>query len=188
MKDLRALDDYLSGHMSDADAAGFEEALFDGAAATPSAQAAAGEAGFVDRLARIVAWLVDRGLYQVGITRREVDQLAASGRRVQIADFGRPGTTSVTLARETEIFVMRFEVDLHGVDRVDIEVEAPGRGIIKTFPEVRFDPEDGALYGCCTRALAELAFAVPQTVARLYTTRAGHRDVGAVYEVTAALE
>lgn len=173
---LERIDDYASGAMSDEDASALEEEMFEGAHAA--------ELSFLDRLARWGRHLDGRKTFRIGATKKELDALAASGVRVQYLDIGRPGTVEVRFDFDCDVFVSKLDAGLHGVDHVDIEVELPGHGILKTFRDVRVDPEDGAIYGACERELAEIAYGVGRAIQRIVVARDGRREVAAVYDIT----
>jgi hypothetical protein len=172
---LRALDDYQSGAMSDAEAEAFEEALFDGEGAA--------EAAFVDRVARLSAWLVDRGTFFLGHTRGEVEALLQT-HRCTVVDCGSGGFTRVRAPRSAELFITKLTIDLRGVERVDVESYVEGYGLVKTMRDIRFDPADGALYGVCEAPLAHLSFGHGQPVrSKIVGIRDGERRVLAESEL-----
>ncbi len=173
---LERLDDYVSGTMADDDAAAFEEALF--------GAAAAGEVDFVDRLARGSAFLFERGTFYMGATRRELDALAAKGLRVYVLDLGRPGACEARFEANCDVFVTRLDARLHGIEYVDVEIEIPGHGVLKTMRDVRVDPEDGAIYGACERDLALAAYSGGRTISRVLATRDGRRELVATYDIS----
>lgn len=154
---LIALDDYVSGHMPDADVGAFEEDLF-----ARAARGDAPEADFVERFRRSAEWLARRGTFEVGSTRAEVDQLLASGYRVKYMDFGDASVPVEVPPIPTDIdyFVYRIGVDLRGMDydTIDVIVETPKGEYVKTFRDVRYDAKDGAFYGVCEAPLAEISF------------------------------
>lgn len=156
MKGVPHIDDYVSGALSDADAERFEEELF---AAPDDADVVA-----VDRFAYLGAHLASRGTFDIGMTRAEVEALERSGLRIQMIDIGPPGPVQIRLRRDVELIIVRYDVGLRGVDRVDVEMAIPSAGVSKTMRDVRVDPDDGAIYGACEAALALTAFTVGQVV------------------------
>ena len=176
---LDRTDDYVSGHMNDAEAAAFEDALF-------AAPEIAPEAAFVDRLARLLAVFDALGGFANGGTRAQVDALRAAGARVHFVDLGGGGVpvTFPSWDAGTDIVVARLGVDLRGHGPVDVEVEAADGRPIKTFRDVACDPTDGALYAICQEPLARLAFGRGSTVARIIETQAGRRETVAVFQIT----
>lgn len=177
---LLRTDDYVSGHMSDADADAFEEELF-------AAPDAAGDAAFVDDLARLLAVCdADGGLVDGG-TRAQVDALRAAGARVHFADLGGGGAPVAFPgwdADEIDVVVARLGVDLRGYESVDVEVETGDGRPVKTFRDVACDPTDGALYAICREPLARLAFGKGRTISRIIATQGGRRTTVAVFQVT----
>jgi hypothetical protein len=161
---LVVLDDYTSRAMPEAEADAFEEELF-GRAASGEAP----EAEFSEGLRRAAEWIGRRGAFNVGSTRAEVDQLLASGLRVEYRDFGDGSVPAEIppIPADIDLYVYRVGVDLGALlgaeglatlEGVDVVLERLGGEHIKTFRDVRFDPADRAFYGVCERPLAELAF------------------------------
>ncbi len=76
-RDVRtaALDDYVTGSMQDADAAAFEEALFDTAARGVDEDAA-----YFDELARSMRFIGRHGVIGRSFTRAEVERLSKKER------------------------------------------------------------------------------------------------------------
>lgn len=173
------LDDYVSGAMADADAERFEEELF---AAPDDADVVA-----VDRFARFGAHLAARGTFHVGITRAEVEALQQRGLRVQMIEIGPPGKVQIRLRRDVDLIIVRYDVGLVGVDRVDVQMGIPSAGVSKTMRDVRVDPDDGAIYGVCEAALAHTAFTVGQVVTSGTTVRDG-TPVSLGYVIDAVIE
>lgn len=175
---FEALEDYQSGGMSDADAAGFEEELFAAAAAGN-----ADEASFVDRIALIARYLEPRGGFDIGSTRARVDELLASGLRVQLID--PPPAAEVKmppLDPEAELVITHIAVDVRGYDSVDVVIETPDGTELKTFRDVGWDPHDGTLYAVCEGPLARLSAQVPRVISRVIGTRMGEKHQIAVFE------
>lgn len=175
---FEALEQYQSGGMPDADAAGFEEELFAAAAA-----GTAEEASFVDRVSLIARYLEPRGGLDIGSTRARVDQLLASGLRVQLIDpEPAPSVQMPPLDPDAEIIITHVAVDVRGYDSVDVVIETPDGNQLKTFRDIGWDPEDGTLYAVCEGHLARISAQVPRVVSRIVGTRAGQKHEIAVFE------
>jgi hypothetical protein len=172
---LAALDDYVTGHMPDADAARFEEALFD---------APDDDAAFSDGLARTITLMARSPLWDGG-RREHVEQLRAAGLTVHYADLGSGGapTTLPVWAAGTQIVVVRLGVDLRGYDGADVEVKTADGRPIKTFRDVVCDPSDGALYAVCQEPLAQYLFRQRRINARVVGTRGARRETVAVFDI-----
>jgi hypothetical protein len=173
---LDRLDDYLSSEMSDADAEAFEAELFADGGPPP-------EVTFADTLARISAHLASRGTFHPGATRAHIAALEAAGYRIAHQDV-RPGEEQPLAAPppDVDFVVTRIDVDLRGTTNVEVETVVKGHGPVKTFRDVVFDPEDGAIYGLCERELAVLGFQVGATRSTVTAVRNGVREVIAVFE------
>jgi hypothetical protein len=175
---LAALDDYVTGHMADDEAARFEEALFD---------APDDEAAFSDGLARTIGLMARSPLWDGG-RREHVDQLRAAGLNVHYSDLG-PGGAPTALqawAAGTQMVVVRLGVDLRGYDGADVEVETADGRPIKTFRDVVCDPSDGALYAVCQEPLAQYLFRQRRISARVVGTRGARRETVAVFDILPA--
>jgi hypothetical protein len=179
---LSEFDDYSSGHMPEQAAADYEEQLF-----ARAAEGAAPEAAFVDQLTQSARWLQKRGLFAVGSTRPQVEAIWASGLRVHHVEFGSGGVVDIApLPAGTEVFTYRLDVDMRGVDRIDVLVETPDGEHVKTFRDVTHDPETGNIYGVCEAPLAELSFRRGTVVSKVMGTRAGERKLLARFETRPA--
>jgi hypothetical protein len=182
---LEQVDDYVSGHMDDAEAAAFETAMFEAAGEAPAAGVAA-EAAFADDLVRMTALYASLGGLVDGATRAQVDALYAAGARVHYVDIvpradGAP-IPFPAWGPDIDVVVARLGVDLRGHGLVDIEsVTADGR-LIKTFRDVACDPTDGAFYAICQERLARIAFG-RHVVARFISKQGGERRTVAVLDV-----
>lgn len=183
---LEQVDDYVSGHMNDGEAASFEVALFEAAGEAPTAGLAA-EGTFVDDLTRMTALYVSHGGLVDGATRAHVDALYASGARVHYVDIvPRADGGPVPFPRwgpDIDVVVARLAVDLRGHGLVDVEnVTGDGRPI-KTFRDVACDPADGAMYAICQERLARLAFGQGRVIARFISKQGGKRETVAVIDI-----
>ena len=174
-KKLAALDDYVAGQADGFDVDAFESSLF----ANPDDD----ELLFVDGLARASARIVALGALHPGVTRREIDALIAAGRRVDFRDVGSPRTYTVAPpAEDAEIVVQRADLGLRDIAFVDIEIDLPGVGHVKTLRDVKVDPDDGAVYSCCEATLFRSAMESERTIHRIVVVRNGERVTIATYE------
>jgi hypothetical protein len=180
---FEALDDYQLAGMSDADAASFEEELF--------AEAAAGTAdaaAFIDKISLIMQHLGPRGGLDIGSTRQRIEQVKASGLRVQVL-VPEPGPMLVIPAIEpdAEIVVTHIPIDVRGWDSVDVEVSLPNGELIKTFRDVNHDPEDGTLFALCEGPLARLSATQQHLFSRVIGHRSGKTETIAEFETFSTL-
>ncbi|HEY0707924.1 MAG TPA: hypothetical protein VGG33_14060 [Polyangia bacterium] len=173
---LATVDDYVTGVMDEGRADEFEQALFAAAGGGAELDAAL---VFHDRLLRTATRALASGTWEIGATRREVDALLASGRRIDYAELDQllAGEVSVPSDAAVELVIVRLPVDLTGVEQVDFEITEPGGRSVKTIRDFRFDAADGALYAVCAAGLARTAFARPDAITRIVGQRAGRRDV-----------
>jgi hypothetical protein len=173
---LAALDDYVTGVMDDSRALELEQALFAGAGGGGERDLAL---LFHDRLLQAATRALAAGTWDIGATRREVDALLASGRRIDYAELDQlmTGEVSVPSDAAVELVIVRLPVDLTGVDQVDFEITEPDGRPVKTIRDFRFDPADGALYAVCAASLAQTAFGRPDAITRIVGQRAGRREV-----------
>jgi hypothetical protein len=186
---LLRLDDYVTGEMPDAEAAALEEELFAAAAdADPSASAftsagLAADAGFLDRLARLVSDPNELPALTGGFSRADVDALLGSPFPVHYVDLGAGGASVFPpWGPEVKFVIARLAVDLRGFRDIDVEVTAPDGTAVKTFRDVHC-AEDGALYAICHAPLARLAFTRGRSISRVVGTRGGTRETVAVFDV-----
>jgi hypothetical protein len=179
---FEALTDYLSGAMSDQDAAGFEEELFAAAAG-----GGADEAMFLDRVYLITQYLAPRGGLDIGSSRQRVEQLIAAGLKVQVID---PQPAAVmqmpAIDPNAEIVVTHFRLDLRGFDSVDVIATKPDGTELKTFREINWDPEDGSVYAVCEAPLARISAQAGHIISTVIGTRAGQKEVIARFETLPA--
>jgi hypothetical protein len=178
---LGRVDDYMSGHMLEPQAAVFEEELFDAAASGTETDAA-----FLHDLARLSTWLSRRGLFNAGSTRAQVDAILRSNLKVHLMEL----SSKVSMnelprwADDVEVVISRLDVDLRGYEDVDIVLEDASGEAIKTFRDVTYDPLEGAVYGVCEEPLARLAFTRGPVVSRVTAVRRdgdGRRETVAVF-------
>jgi len=183
---LLRLDDYVTGEMPDADAAALEEELFAAAAdADPSASAGlAADAGFLDRLVRVVSDPHELPALTGGFSRADVDALLGSPLPVHYVDLGAGGASVFPAwGPEVRFVIARLAVDLRGFRDIDVEVTAANGTAIKTFRDVHC-AEDGSLYAICHAPLARLAFMRGRSISRIVATRDGARETVAVFDVS----
>lgn len=181
-KPFEALTDYVSGVMSEQDAAGFEEELFAAAAVGGAAEAA-----FVDRVYLITQYLAPRGGLDIGSSRQRVEQLIAAGLKVQVID---PEPAAVMqmppIDPNAEIVVTHLRLDLRGFDSVDVIATKADGTELKTFREINWDPEDGSVYAVCEAPLARISAQAGHTISTVVGTRAGQKEVIARFETFTA--
>jgi hypothetical protein len=183
---FEAFDAYVTGEMSDADAAGFEEELFATAAAGNAA-----EASFVDHVSRIGAFLLPRGGFDIGSGRARVDALLASGLRVQLLTAGPEALVGNVyhlprIEDQAEIVVTHLPLDLRGYDSVNVIVEKADGTELKTFRDVSWDPNDGSVYAVCEAPLARISAAVGLVRTRVIGKRNGLEQPIAEFETITA--
>jgi len=153
---LEAFDAYQSGDMPEDEAARFEEELF-----LAAAVGTAHEAAFVDQVSRIARHLFPRGGLDVGSSRARVDELIASGLRVQVMEPTSGAVATVPkIADDAELVITHVPIDVRGYDSVDFIVQKADGENLKTFRDVSWDPVDGTIYAVCEAPLARIAAAV----------------------------
>lgn len=178
---FEALDAYQSGEMPEDDAALFEEDLFLAAAA-----GTAHEAAFVDQASRILRYLAPRGGLDVGSSRARVDELIASGLRVQVME-PQPARVAIfpKIEDDAEIVITHVPVDVRGYDSVDVIIENAAGEHLKIFRDIGWDPIDGTTYAVCEAPLARIAAAVGVIHSRVIGYRAGQPHVIAEFDTVA---
>lgn len=143
---VEAIDAYLGGAAESDDA--FEDALF--------ASAAAGEPAAREFFALRdgVRELVARGTFDVVVTTAQAAAIAASGLATTsiVAALGADSATG-TADATADVLLIRVELPLEGVTRLDVEMIAGG-AVIKTVDDVVFEPAAGAVYFACEGELA----------------------------------
>jgi hypothetical protein len=177
------LDDYVSGHMNDADAATFEADVFEAAA-----RGAAGDAAFLDAATRMLTVFGRHGGFATGGTRADVDALVAAGMKIHFVELDVSGSATAPFplwGAGVEVVVARLGgVDLRPYGLMDIEVETADGSPVKTFRDVTCDPTDGALYAICQEPLARLAFARGRTISRVIAKQGARREIVATLDVS----
>jgi hypothetical protein len=166
---FEAFDAYQSGDMADDEAASFEEELF-----AASALGAAEEATFVDKVSRITRYLFPRGGLDVGSSRARVEELIASGLRVQLVE-PKPVRAPVLprIEDDADLVITHVPVDVRGYESVDFIIEKPDGEILKTFRDVGWDPVDGTVYAVCEAPLARIALTIGVIRSRVVGYRGG---------------
>jgi hypothetical protein len=178
------LDDYMTGVMSDVDAAAFEESLF-----WAAAEGRGGEAAFVDKAIRIGQYLEPRGGWDIGSSKARIDALMASGLKVQIIDPEQPAPGEplrlTPIADDAEIVVTVIRLDGRGYDSLDVLIEKPDGTELKTFRDVSCDPETGHFYAVCEAPLARISTQQRHIVSTIIGTRQGEKHTLARFETLA---
>jgi hypothetical protein len=181
---LARADDYVSGHMDEAEATAFEDDLFAAFGGDESEDEVVAAASFVESATRLLGTLQGFAELLEGATRAHVDQLRATGARIHFFELGAGVPVSLpSWGKDVDIVVARLNVDLRAHGLVDVEVETADGRPVKTFREVACDPTDGALYAICQEPLARLAFTRGRTISRVISTKSGHRETVAVFDV-----
>ena len=156
------LDDYLRGHMPEAEVEAYEEDLFERAL-----QAAAPELTFRAGLQNTLREMAARGTLELWLTERDLERLVAGGLRVRRYNIDAESFSPPDLTGEFDILVTRVPFDLTGVRRLDAEVFSLSGQQLKRMPDIAFDPADHAIFACCEAELARTAAAM-NTVTRVY--------------------
>lgn len=178
---FEAFDAYQSGDMTDDDAARFEEELF-----AAAALGGAHEATFVDKMSRIARYLYPRGGLDVGSSRARVDELIASGLRVQLLE---PKVARVSkvpkIQDDADLVITHVPIDVRGYDSVDFIVEKADGEHLKVFRDVGWDPVDGTVYAVCEAPLARIASAIGVIRSRIIGYRGDQQHVIAQFDTVA---
>ena len=157
MKKLVDLDGYVTGELTDSAADAFEEAMFD----APDD----GDVAFLDRIARHGVRLVTNGTWNMGCTPEHLDMLRQRGHKLSVLESGPPGnvTLPAEMDPEAELVVTKLDLGRPDLEMVDVEIHLEGFSEFKTIRDALVNPGDGAIYGLCERALAEMAFGTANT-------------------------
>jgi hypothetical protein len=161
---LAELDDYVRGKDSDAQAEAYEDKLF--------ARALAGEAPeltFRAQLARTFNTMDARGTLDLWLTSQDLARLLASGLRVMQFELDLAHPAVPDLSIDFDLLVTKIPLDLAGVRRLDAEVLSSDGVLLKTMPDITFDPRDQAVYACCEAELARTAASVG-SITRVWAT------------------
>lgn len=156
---LEDLEGYVTGELADGEAAdAFEETMF----ANPDDP----NVKLVDALATHGRRLVERGTYDVGVTRAHLESLLAKGLEIDWQRPSHPGETlDVPWNATAELFVTELPLGRTDVERVDVEIQMHDIGHTKIIADVAVD--NGTIYGLCERPLAEIAFKSGRSTARV---------------------
>lgn len=175
---LGRLDDYVTGAIDDAEAASFEEAMFDAVGTDAEAEAAV---QFFDRSALLIGRFIAHGGRLVGpSTEQDIHTLRAHGLKVHVIDVEVPtgGRIEVTpWPEDAQVVVFRNHVDVRDFEDIEVEIENPDGTRVKTFRGVEADPATGHIYAICVEPLAKMAFGAKPRVTRFTGVRAGKREV-----------
>ncbi|MET0594451.1 MAG: hypothetical protein ABW133_17245 [Polyangiaceae bacterium] len=176
---IGSLDDYVRGHMPDAAAQDYEEDLFARALSRE-----APELTWRDEVGRVLSVMKKRGTLNLWLTARGVDELLDSGLRVLQITVDPAMLADQDLAGDFDILVTKVPIDLTGVQKLDAEVySSDGSRLLKTMPDIPFDPTDGAVYACCEAELARAASSVASLTRVWATDDAGRRLIGEIRSV-----
>lgn len=147
--DFERLDDYVSGHLDDAEAARLEEQLF--------AAAAAGNAAMLRRFDALTTRLHElgaRGTFAATVTPAYAEEYQRLS-KLRVTVYAYPDKVDVdALLARTDITFIKLPVDLRDVDRVDLEMGTRQHPSVKVMPEVDFTPDAGCIVMCCEHELA----------------------------------
>jgi hypothetical protein len=159
------LDDYVRRNMNEADVDAFEAELF--------ARAVRGESpelAFRRDLGRTLRSMNELGSLRIWLTARQTAELVASGVKVRRFDFDPAKPDVADVSGDFDLLVTRVPLLLEGVEHLEAEVFSSDGKLLKTMPDITFDPADGAIYACCERELAiASAHAAPLTVTRVWS-------------------
>jgi hypothetical protein len=161
VKKLLDLDGYVTGELTGTAADAFEEAMFD----------APDEANieWLDRIVRQGVSLVEHGTWDMGCTPAHLQVLRDRGHKLSIFESGPPGEVPLGLDMdpEAEFVVTKLEINRPDLARVDVEIYLAAYDATKTIRDAYVNKEDGAIYGLCERALAEIAWGTGDTRVRV---------------------
>jgi len=168
---LARLDDYLRRFQGDDAVADYEEDLFARAFehAAPELQC---RAGIRDALRELSA----RGTIDVWLTAAEVARMQAGELRVLTVELDLANPDVSSMAGDYDVIITKVPLDLTGIRRLDAEVLSPTGERLKLMPDIRFEPNDNAVFACCEAELARTAAAF-KTVTRLWAVRDEGRQV-----------
>ena len=158
------LDDYVRGAMEESVVGGYEDDLFERALA-----GAAPELGFRSGLGATFRAMKARGTLDLWLTAEGVERLAASSElRVHVWELNLEAPVPPEIPADADLLITRIPVDLRGVGRLEAEIFSADGRLLKTMPDVAFDPIDGAVYACCEAELARTASGVLGTMTRVW--------------------
>jgi hypothetical protein len=164
------LDDYVRGALDDEHAEGFEDELFERALA-----GAAPELAFRSGLSATLKVMDARGTLEPWITARDVARVRASGLRVVYFELDLANPNMPEIPPGTDLLIGRIPLDLTGVRELEVEALASDGRVLKSMPDVKFDPSDNAIYACCEADLALLAARADRTTRFWAVEESGRR-------------
>jgi hypothetical protein len=173
IKSLEHLDDYVTGTMSDDDAAGFEEELFEAAA---KGDGSADEARWFERF-RLLVELLAKGDFLVrGSTAEDVEALTKGGLRVHVVELVRDRVLPYEKRTDVDIVVTHVPVDVRDYESVEATIENPDGRVLHTFRDCMGDPKSGHLYAICAMPLANMAWGGGPRVGRITGVKRGETE------------
>ncbi len=164
------LDDYVRGVVDDEHAGGFEDELFERALA-----GAAPELAFRSGLQTTLKAMDARGTLTPWITARDVARVRASGLRTVYFELDLVNPVAPEIPPGTDLLITRVPLDLTGLRELAVEVLASDGRVLKSMPDVTFDPADNAIYACCEAELASTAAAANRSTRFWGTDDSGRR-------------
>lgn len=167
-KSLEHLDDYVTGSMSDDDAAIFEEELF-----ASSARGEATEARWFERFALLIEWVAKGDFLIRGATAEDVDALAKGGAKVLLITLDPDAPLPYEKRTDIDIVVTRVPIDVRDYESVEATIENPDGRVLHTFRDCMGDPSTGNLYAICAAPLANMAWGGGPRVGRITGVKRG---------------
>jgi len=159
------LDDYVRGLGDDSATVDFEDELFERALL-----AEAPELTFFTQLSGTLRAMNERGTIDLWLTSSQVEKLRASGKvRAAMYEFNPAAPVAPEIPPGTELLITRVPFDLSGIRSLEVEILSLDGKLIKTMPDIAFDPADGAVFACCEADLARIAGA-QQTITRVWAS------------------
>lgn len=180
IKNLEHLDDYVSGTMSDDDAAGFEEELF---AAAAKGEGGADEARWFERFRLLVEWIAQGDFLIRGSTAEDVNALVKGGAKVHLITLDPNAPLPYEKRTDVDIVVTHVPVDVRDYESVEATIENPDGRVLHTFRDCMGDPNTGHLYAICARPLANMAWGGGPRVGRVTGVKDGERKELALYRL-----
>lgn len=171
---LERLDDYARGQLPDGEVEAYEEDLF-----TRALAGEAPELTFRRDLGKTLRVMNARGTTDLWLDRRQAEALVASGAKVLRfeLELNAPANDAniPDFSVDFDLLLTRVKVDLRGLEQLDAEVTTPEGRVLKTMPEIAFDPDEGAVYMCCEADLARVVGTFKTTTRLWGTDKAGSR-------------
>ena len=180
IKRLEHLYDYVTGSMTDDEAAGFEEELF-----AAAAHGDAEEARWFERFRLLVEYLGKGDFFIRGATAEDVAALVKGGSKVHVVELG-PGVIPYELRTDVDIVVTHVPVDVRDYESVEASIENPDGRVLHTFRDCLGDPTTGHLYAICATPLANMAWGGGPRLGRVTGVKRGEteRKELALYRIT----